>query len=85
MKPLKDLVFIQLDAPDNKTASGLYMVKTWETIPPTGTVTAVGPDVVHVKTGDHVLFMQYASVDTDQADIRVVKEEHILGIINEDI
>jgi len=83
MKALRDTVFIQLDDESNQTASGLYLVKTWDSIPPTGTVTAVGPDVKDVKVGDHVIFMQYASIDTDEADIRVVKEEHVLGVIND--
>jgi co-chaperonin GroES (HSP10) len=83
MKPLRDLIFIQLDDESNQTASGLYLVKTWDTLPPTGTVTAVGPDVKDVSVGDHVIFMNYASIDTDKADIRIVKEEHVLGVIDD--
>jgi chaperonin GroES len=83
MNALRDLVFIQLDDESNQTASGIYLKKTWDTIPPTGTVTAVGPDVKDVKVGDHVIFMNYASIDSDQADIRIVKEEHVLGVIDD--
>lgn len=83
MKALRDTVFIQVDDESNQTASGIYIVKKWDSLPPTGTVTAVGPDVKDVKVGNHVIFMQYASIDTDNANIRVVKEEHILGVIDE--
>lgn len=83
MTPLKDNVLIQLDPEVNQTAAGIYLKKEWDTLPPTGTVTAIGPDVSAVKVGDHVLFMQYASIETDDADIRVCKEDHIVGILDE--
>lgn len=83
MKALRDTVFIQVDDESNQTASGIYIVKKWDNLPPTGTVTAVGPDVKDVTVGDHVIFMQYASIDTDDANIRVVKEEHVLGVIDD--
>lgn len=83
MRAFRDMVFIQVDEETGQTASGIYTVKTWDNLPPTGRVTAVGPDVRDVKVGDHVIFMQYASVDTDDANIRVVKEEHVLGVIDD--
>lgn len=86
IKARKDFVFIQLDQEpeNNKTASGIYLAKkTWDTIPPTGRVMSVGPEVKDLKENDHVVFMQYASVDSDDADIRVVQEKHVLGILDD--
>lgn len=44
---------------------------------------SVGPEVKDLKENDHVVFMQYASVDSDDADIRVVQEKHVLGILDD--
>lgn len=78
MKPFKDLVVIEVDPPKEKTASGLYIKEDWKTIPPTGVIKEVGPDVTTVAVGDKVLFERYSSIIIDKTT-RMCKESHILA------
>ena len=80
MKPMRDIVHIKVEAPKEKTKSGLYMVEEWKTLPPTGTVLATGSDVTEVSVGDKVIFERYASVILEN-DERFCKESHILAIL----
>ncbi len=83
MTPTTDHVFIEVEEPSKQTASGIYLVKSWDNLPPVGIVKSVGPDVRVIKEGDRVVFMQYASVELPEQNIRVVKEGHILGVMND--
>ena len=74
--PLWDIVLIQADKPREKTASGLLLVEEWKTLPPTGTVLAIGPDVKTVKVGDRVMFGRYGSIILEN-DLRLCQERHI--------
>lgn len=80
MKPLKDRVIIFAEKPKEQTASGLYVVEEWKTLPPVGVVEAIGPDVIEVKVGDKVLFERYASVILKD-DRRMCKESHVLAVL----
>jgi chaperonin GroES len=80
LAPTKDLVLIKADPPKEKTASGLYITEEWKSLPPTGVVLAIGPDVKDVKVGDNVLFERYASVILRDEE-RLCKENHILARI----
>lgn len=80
--PQADLVLIQADKPRDKTASGLYIQEDWKTLPPIGTVLAVGPKVTEVIVGDRVLFERYASVILE-GDDRLCKESHILAKVTD--
>lgn len=82
MKPLYDLVLIEADKPRERTVSGLLVVEEWKTLPPTGTVVDVGPDVTLVKKGDRVVFERYGSVIYDK-EKRLCKESQIMGVVNE--
>lgn len=81
MTPTRDIVLIEADKPPEKSASGILLVEDWRTLPPTGTVIEVGPEVTTVKKGDRVVFERYASIILDK-DQRLCKEDHILGIIH---
>lgn len=81
MKPLRDIVLIRPDEPEQKTESGLYIKEDWKTLPPIGTVEAVGDEVKLVETGDRVMFLRYAVIDVGEG-LRAAKEKHLLAVIN---
>lgn len=80
MKPTKDLVLVLADKPKEKSTSGILIAEEWKSLPPTGTVLAVGPLVQEVKVGDRILFERYGSVILPD-DKRVCKESHILAVL----
>lgn len=82
MQPTRDIVLIKADKPKDKTDSGLFIQQDWKTLPPTGTVLAIGPDVNNVKTGDKVVFERYASIILEN-DERLCKESHILAKVTD--
>jgi chaperonin GroES len=90
MQPFRDLVLIEADTPNNQTQSGLLIQETWKTLPPTGKVLAVGPEVTSVKTGDKVVFERYGAImgyldpnDIDVKNHRLCKESHLLAVIQD--
>lgn len=78
MTPTRDLVLIRADSAPEQTKSGLYIKEEWKSLPPTGEVLAVGPDVKDVTVGDRVVFDRYASVILEK-DQRLCLESHILA------
>lgn len=83
IKPTRDIIHILVDKPKDKTASGIYIVEDWKTLPPTGVVQSQGPDVVGDWVGKHVLFERYTSVTIDK-DSRFTREINILGEVEDD-
>lgn len=85
MQPFNDLILIQADKPRETTKSGLLIAEEWKTVPPTGTILAVGPGVTEerLKPGVRVLFERYASVILEN-DQRLCKQSHILAILEDD-
>lgn len=81
--PTKDIVLVKVDEVKQQTSSGLYIKENWKTLPPTGVVLDVGPDVTTVKKGDKIIFERYASVILEDNE-RLCKESHIMGIIDEE-
>lgn len=79
MRVLGDRVLIEADKAPEKSASGIYMVEDWKSVPPWGVVLEVGPKVVEVKKGDRVLFERYASIILDGQQ-RLCLEKHIYAI-----
>ena len=79
MQPLSDRVLVEVAPPKDKTASGLYIQEDWKTLPPLGTVKAIGPDVTTVEVGDKVIFERYASIIMEDKNMRMCQESHILA------
>ncbi len=84
-KPLKDRVFISYTEEMDKTPGGIYVPDTAKEKPQRGKVEAIGPEVKEVKVGDEVMFDRYAGskVRMNGTEYLIVKEEDILGIIEE--
>lgn len=84
-KPLKDRVFISYTEEVEKTPGGIYVPDTAKEKPQRGKVEAVGTEVNEVKVGDEVMFDRYAGskVKMNGTEYLIVKEEDILGIVEE--
>ncbi|MDP2168145.1 MAG: co-chaperone GroES [Thermodesulfovibrionales bacterium] len=84
-KPLKDRVFVSYAEEMEKTAGGIYVPETAKEKPQKGKVEAVGAKVKELKVGDNVLFDKYSGskVKIDDAEYLIVKEEDVLGIIED--
>lgn len=76
MKPTRDIVLIKADPVKEKTESGILLKENWKSLPLTGEVIAVGPEVETIKPGDRVGFTRYASVILEN-DERLCKERQI--------
>jgi co-chaperonin GroES (HSP10) len=78
---LRDLVLIAADESKKQTDSGLLIHEEWQTLPPWGTVLAVGPEVTEVKEGDRVLFERYGSIILDKtSNERMCRENQIMAV-----
>lgn len=77
IEPTRDVVLIKADPAETQKASGLFVVEEWKSLPLTGMVVSVGPEVKRVKPGDKVGFNRYASVILPN-DERLCKESQIL-------
>jgi len=79
--PNSHIVLIKVDPAVEKDESGIYIQEEWKTQPPTGTVTAVGEQVMSCKIGDKVFFERYSSIPTPFGnDIRACRDNAILGV-----
>jgi len=93
-KPLRDRVFVRYSSEEEKTTGGLYIPDTAKERSQKGTVVAVGPGRItddgkrqpmDVKVGDSILFDKYSGskIKIDEEEYLIVREEDILGIIEE--
>lgn len=92
LKPLEDRVIVRIDRAEEKTAGGLFIPDSASTRPNRGQVVAAGPGrrnkkgqvrPLDVKTGDQVLFPEYAGtkITMDQEEFLILREEEVLGIV----
>ena len=91
LRPLHNNVLIQKIEESAKTAGGLYIPDAAKQDTQTGVIMATGTGIrnekgellpMSVKVGDKVFFGKYAGVKADDKFV-VIKEEDILGIIEE--
>lgn len=80
LQPTRDLILIKADEAPSKLGN-FHVVENWKTLPLTGEVLAIGPDVFHVKTGDRVSFMRYATVILEDNE-RLCNERHVYATID---
>jgi len=81
MQPMRDIVLIKADEAPEKTKSGLLLGEQWKTLPLTGTVLKVGPDVKDIYMGEKVFFCRYASIILEN-DERLIKARQVIGKVN---
>lgn len=89
-RPLGDRVLIKLVEQEQKTTSGIIIPDAAKDKPQTGIVIAVGQGTTYkgaitpltVKVNDLVYLGKYAGTDAGD-NLRVVREEDILGIIEQ--
>ena len=93
-KPLRDRVFVKYSSEEEKTAGGLYIPDAAKEKPQKGTVIAVGTGRVtddgkrqpmEIKVGDTILFDKYSGskIKMDNEEYLIIREEDILGIVEE--
>ena len=80
MKLNSHLVLVKVDTPIEQDADGIFIQEEWQSLPPTGEVLSVADDVTFCKKGDRVFFERYSSVHTPEENVRVCREDSILGI-----
>lgn len=79
MKPLKDLIVIKLSKTEEVEKGGiLFSVPKWAKPESLGTVLEVGPDVKNVKKGKQYLIYPYGVIDTEDKQIKIVREKDVL-------
>lgn len=93
LKPLGDRVVVKPIEQESKTKSGIIIPDTAKEKSHMGEVIAVGPGRIEdgqlnemtVKVGDKVLYKEYGGDDIklDGEEVVILKEEDILGVINE--
>jgi len=84
-RPLKDRVFVKYTDEAEKTAGGIYIPESAKEKPQKGVIEAVGSEVKEIKVGDIILFDKYSGskVNIDNNEYLIIKEEDILGIIQD--
>jgi len=83
IKPLADRVVAMREEVSTKTASGLYLPENSKEKPVIAKVSAVGPDVKHLKVGDRIVYKEYSTTDLKVNDIEylIIKEEDVLATV----
>lgn len=77
---LHDYVIVQVDDYEKKKGD-LYQAEQWKTLPPTGVVLDVGPEVKQVKKGDRVHFLRFGAIDGLEEKERICRERDIIRIL----
>jgi chaperonin GroES len=91
-RPLHDRVVVKRIDSDEKTKGGIIIPDTAKEKPQEGEVVAVGPGArdesgklvaLDVKKGDRVLFGKWSGTEVkiDGADLLIMKESDIMGVI----
>ena len=94
LRPLQDRVLVRRVEPEAKSSGGIIIPDTAQEKPVEGEVVAVGPGArddkgvrhaLDVRVGDTVLFAKWSGNDVrlDGADLIVMKESDILGVIEQ--
>lgn len=85
IKPLAKLVLARIDDAPETTPSGLYLPKDAvdSDDQKTATVSAVGPEVKGIKTGDKIIYENYAGtkVKRQSEEYVLVAEEKVLAVV----
>lgn len=89
IKPFRDLILINPDPKNDKSASGLIIKEAWESPVCSGVIEEIGQDVKTMKKGQHIYYNPYAVLElnlgnsADKREVVLIKEVDVIGIINE--
>ena len=83
IRPLETYVVLTLEKEERTTQSGIILTSEAKDKSAVGRVLALGPKASGVKVGDRVVYESYSGtkVKLGETDYLLIKEEHILGII----
>jgi chaperonin GroES len=84
LSPLTDYIVARQEAPQTKTASGLFLPDNSGEKPKIATVVAVGPLVKDVAVADKIIFGGYSNTDIkiDGVEYMLIKQENIFAKVN---
>lgn len=84
MKPLKDLIVIEMQEAEKEKKVGNLWVQPpkWAKPANVGKVLQKGPEVTSVAVGDSVLINPYSILDTEDKLIKLVREKDVLCLID---
>ena len=82
MKLLHDYLLIRVDKTPESSKGGIMLTDANRRLPNTGTVEAIGNRVSAADVGARVIFLRYSSIDGPEEDLRICKEEHVVGILD---
>lgn len=81
MRPLWNYTLCKIIEQEEITESGLAIApKQWAGPRRQMQVIAIGPDVTAVKVGDNILYSGFTHVDTDEVNIKLIKDTDIVAI-----
>ena len=85
MKPLKDLIVIEMQdqAKEKKVGNLWVQPPKWAKPTNVGKVLQKGPEVTSVAEGDNILINPYAVLDTEEKLIKLVREKDVLCLIEQ--
>lgn len=84
MKPLKDLILIEMQdqAKEKKVGNLWVQPPKWAKPTNVGRVVQVGPEVTSVGEGDNVLINPYAVLDTEEKFTKLIREKDVLCLLD---
>ena len=83
IKPQRDIVLVKADKANNQTKSGILISEEWVSHPLTGTIEALGPEVVGLQVGDRILFERYSSIILED-DLRLIQAKLVFAVVNDE-
>lgn len=93
LQPINQHVLLEVEASEEKTASGIIIPDTAKEKPMQGEVIAVGPGArdesgklvpLDLKVGDRVLFGKWSGTEVkiDGAELLIMKESDVMGVLD---
>jgi chaperonin GroES len=85
VEALGNRILVQLDDPEQVTEGGIILAEGSQEMPIEGKIFGVGPDCLHLKTGDKVLVPPHAGsfVNLRGNQFTVMTEEEVMVRIHE--
>jgi len=89
MHPCGRRILVKLDEVLDKTPGGIIIPNAAKGVPNTGVIVEIGPEVVHLKKGQQVLFagaagQAFKKDDDDDTTYKIMPEENVLAVLSDD-